>query len=126
MAKNRELHPEFQAKMLNELASILNINVMEIPEVFRRAKPQALKLRIYDDMLARYPSVDPKKLHQWLGKWTGTRQYLMRIGYGSNRHDLDGNDFGVISDADREAARTRLQNMFEKWKARQAGKEERV
>lgn len=119
MVDRRELHPVFQAKMLGDLAKILEIPIMEIPEVFRRAKPRALKLGIHEDLLAKYPAADQKKLSRWLGGWTGTKQYLARIVYGTNRHGLDADDCGDISDDDRQAARLRMDALFERWKKKQ-------
>lgn len=113
----RELHPEFQAKMLRELASILDVPIDAVPPVFTRAKPQALKIGVADDLLKEYPEVNIKDLRRWLGIWTGTRQYLHRLRNGLNRHDLDGNDCGLISDDARIVARQRLDRMRKKQKS---------
>lgn len=114
----RLLHPGWQTLMLAALAGIVKCEAADIPQVFMRPKPHALKIGIREDLLARFPDADAKQVGEWFGRWCRTTQYQMRIANGQNRHDLDGNDCGTISDAQRAQAKVMLAKLIAKRRAK--------
>jgi sRNA-binding protein len=113
-----ELHPEFHAAALRELAEILGIGLEDVPLVFRPARPKALKIGIYADIQKQFPAASALRLGAWFCRWCGTWEYLSRVRDGINRHDLDGINAGLISDADRAEAADRLARRKAKARAR--------
>lgn len=123
MKDKRQFHPGWQTLMLAALAGILKCEAADIPKVFFRPKPHALKIGIRDDLIARFPEADSKDIGTWLSKWCGTRQYQKRLANGQNRHDLDGNDCGKISDEERALALAALQKRQARQKMKRAAAE---
>ena len=103
--------PSFRAKMLAELRDIFAEYCEpphDLPRVFLATRPKALKLGIYHDVRFHFPGLNKKRLRAWFKAWCGDRAYLERIASGTNRHDLDGEDCGLISEEHRADARLRL------------------
>lgn len=105
----RNLNAGWHQHALRELAALLGVEKEAVPVVFLRSKPRALKIGIRDDIIQKYGVTDAKALGVWLGTWCATKQYLKRIVNGQNRHDLDGNDCGTISEEAKAQALASLQ-----------------
>ncbi len=95
---------EFRA----EFASILRTDPERLPAVFGGRRPRALKVGIFFDIVAVYPSADSKRLRDWLGRYTSAKPYLWRLALGTHRHDLAGVETGRIDEDARQRARRRL------------------
>lgn len=99
----------FRQRATRELAEIIGADV---PPVFADTERiYALKIGISADILARYPNTDPERLSQWLKAWTAKGTYQAALRYHKHRIDLDGNEAGRISQADRVHAGWRLKQM---------------
>jgi sRNA-binding protein len=103
---------EYRDRMLRELAEILLPegpgHADLLPRVFLSFHPKALKIGIARDLMDIYGRADPAKLGWWFHRWCSSTRYLKRIANGTNRHDLAGNDCGVIADGERSHAAGRL------------------
>lgn len=116
MSKRYKVPLKRHMELLQELANILGTEMDGLPNIFQTKAKRAFKIGFYDDLIAAYPDADKKMLRRWLSKWTNTDSYLYRITIGTNRHDLDGNDCGLIEEKDREYARSILAEREEKRK----------
>lgn len=98
--------------MLKQLQEILHNEF--VPIVFLGSRrPKVLKIGIHEDLLVRHPDADADKLSNWLQTWTNTTAYVKRITHGTNRHDLDGQDVGKITKAQRGHAHRVLRERTE-------------
>lgn len=116
MSKKYNVPIKLHMELLQELANILGVEIDGLPHIFQTKAKRAFKIGFHDDIVAAFPNADKKKLSRWLSKWTNTHSYLYRITIGMNRHDLDGNDCGLIEEKDREYARRILTEREEKRK----------
>lgn len=106
-----------------ELIAILDLeSIDDLPKIFRTGFPRALKIGIHADLAARYPNADPETIGLWMRRYTGQRKYLMRLAFGTNRHDLDGNDVGAISDDQRALALSTIKAREARAKAHAKGR----
>lgn len=86
------------------LADILGVAYEDLPFVFKCPHKRALKVGIDKDLRERFPKAPESALSLWMAKWTGSTSYLERLSTGTNRHDLDGKECGVIEDSQRSHA----------------------
>jgi sRNA-binding protein len=114
LSKGRRYAAKFRTRMLDELAVCLGTERDALPPVFLTDRPKALKIGIYDEMIARFPSADPAALNLWLRRWCGMFAYVARVAHGLNRHDLDGNDCGEIGAEHRAQAQALLKKLAAK------------
>ena len=103
---NRKKWTAFRGLMLVELSKIVGVEMEALPPVMLTARqPKALKLGTLEDLCERFPHADKVALKRWITGWCLSPFYIKRIVYGRNRHDLDGNEVGVITDHERKHAR---------------------
>jgi sRNA-binding protein len=69
----------------------------DLPVVFWAPHPRVLMLGAYEAMIARYPSADQAALTVWFSLWCSHPEYKARLRTGTHRHDLDGNNAGLIA-----------------------------
>jgi ProQ/FINO family len=83
--------------MLDMLPATLGCAPDDVPVVFLNLHwPRTLKIGIDADLRARFPQADTAKMRCWLKFWTRAPAYLKRLATGAHRHDIDGNDAGLI------------------------------
>lgn len=104
----------FLAWRLSDLSTILKVDLESVPQIFNRRKPKIIKVGCFHDVLDRYPEADHEKLREWFNGWCSTEQYLLRMLSGTNRHDLDGNDCGIIDNGSKINARSKLEKRLAK------------
>ena len=91
-------------QLLIDLAEILNVRIADLPKVFQSKVKRVLKIGIFNDLAEAYPDANKEDLALWFVKWTRTGGYLRQIIKGTNRHDLNGIDCGLIEQKSRDYA----------------------
>lgn len=78
------------------------------PAVFSKpCKP--LRIGVFDDLVRAHDAqISKKALCKFMSIHTSYRGYLMAVASGGPRYALDGSKDGVITEAERENARTRI------------------
>jgi ProP effector len=64
----------------------------------KKQKKVPLKIGIYEDILARWPEISPKRIHRALQDYTTGWTYLSAMQFGADRIDLDGCVCGQVDE----------------------------
>lgn len=75
-----------------------------LPAAFIGGSPKALPDDIEEQLVARYPDVNPMALRLWLSRWKACPAYLKKLKYALHYYDLDGRQIAPIEDDARRAA----------------------
>jgi sRNA-binding protein len=103
----------FRQAMTRQLPQLLGCESGGLPSIFADpAKVYVFKIGIHQDLMARYPSTDAKKLSRWLGRWVSHGAYLNAVRKGRPRVGLDLEPAGDVTPEAIEIAGRKIKDRY--------------
>jgi hypothetical protein len=122
----RVMKPGFRAKILSQLSEALGVSRTEdLPKIFLAERVVPMKIGIADDLLARYPNAQDRKIvKKALGFLVRSLNYSNAVIEEERRFDLDLNpvydEAGEITDQSRLDAQNNIKNALAKLKKKRS------